>query len=72
LKKPTMKYYEEAQMKDVRSTLEEAILAWPHVSTKKMFGCPSYSVKGRLFAFLVTKGVVLTRLHGEREGLRRE
>jgi hypothetical protein len=27
-----------------------------------MFGCPSYTVKDKLFAFLVTDGIVLTKL----------
>jgi len=27
-----------------------------------MFGCPCYQAKGKLFAFLVTNGVVITQL----------
>lgn len=27
-----------------------------------MFGCPSYQAKGKLFVFLVTKGIVITQL----------
>lgn len=28
-----------------------------------MFGCPCYQINGKLFAFLVTNGVVLTHLN---------
>ncbi len=57
-----MKFYSESQMKMIREEFEEEILRCPHVATKKMFGCPSYTVKEKLFAFLVANGVVLTRL----------
>ncbi len=57
-----MKYYSEEKMRDVRLGFEERILRWPKVSTKKRFGCPSYQARGKLFAFLVTKGVVITQL----------
>lgn len=57
-----MKYYSEAETKDLRFALEKEILSWPQVSTKKMFGCPCYKVRGSLFAFLVTKGIVITHL----------
>ena len=32
---------------------------------KKMFGCPCYKIDGRLFAFLVTDGLVLTQLEDQ-------
>ena len=57
-----MKYYSEEDTKNLRLALEEEILGWKEVSTKKMFGCPSYQEKGRLFVFLVTKGIVITKL----------
>lgn len=57
-----MKYYSEDEMKDIRAAFEEKILAWPDVTTRKMFGCPCYKADNKLFAFLVTGGVVLTKL----------
>lgn len=49
-------------MKEIRKSFEEDVLQRPHVRTKRMFGCPSYTVKGRLFSFLVTDGIVFTKL----------
>lgn len=67
-----MKYYSEKQTKNLRRAFEEKILGWPRVSTKKMFGCPSYKAKSKLFAFLVTKGIVITHLtEADREKLSR-
>ena len=57
-----MKYYVEEDTKELRSAFEEMVLQWPQVSTKKMFGCPCYQANGRLFAFLVTNGIVITKL----------
>ncbi|MDG6219473.1 MAG: hypothetical protein QCI00_08545, partial [Candidatus Thermoplasmatota archaeon] len=56
-----MKYYDEGKMQHLRVRLEEEILRWPDVKTKKMYGCPCYKHKEKLFAFLVTDGVVLTK-----------
>jgi len=57
-----MRYYSEAETKHLRTAFEDTVLRWPEVSTKKMFGCPCYQVRGKLFAFLVTGGIVITRL----------
>ena len=63
-----MKLYDEETMKEFRESFEEEILQQPHVKTKRMFGCPSYTVKDKLFAFLVTDSLVLTNLlDGDRE-----
>jgi uncharacterized protein YukJ len=68
-----MKYYSEEDTKDLRLAFEEEVLSWPQVSTKKMFGCPCYQVKGKLFVFLVTKGIVITHLEqADREELSRQ
>ena len=68
-----MKYYSEEDTKDLRLAFEDKVLRWPQVSTKKMFGCPCYRANGKLFAFLVTKGVVITQLtQSEREALSRQ
>ena len=56
-----MQYYDEEKMKNLRLILEKEILTWPEVTTKKMYGCPCYKYKDKLFAFLVTDGVVLTK-----------
>ena len=68
-----MKYYSEEVTKDLRLALEEEVLSWSQVSTKKMFGCPCYQAKGKLFVFLVTKGIVITHLEqSDREELSRQ
>jgi len=57
-----MKYYSEDETNEIRLALEAEILKWYKVDFKKMFGCPCYMANGRLFVFLVTKGIVITRL----------
>ena len=57
-----MKYYSEDETKEIRLALEAEILKWYKVDSKKMFGCPCYTANGKLFVFLVTKGIVITRL----------
>jgi hypothetical protein len=65
-----MSYYSEEEMGGLREQLEGTVLGWPGVRRKTMFGCPAYSAVGTLFAFLVTRSIVLTRLgEGEREEL---
>ncbi len=56
-----MQYYNEEKMKKFRLAMEREILKWSDVTTKKMYGCPCYTHKDKLFAFLVTGGVVLTK-----------
>jgi predicted DNA-binding protein (MmcQ/YjbR family) len=56
-----MQYYNEEKMQNLRLRIEKEILVWPNVTTKKMYGCPCYKYKEKLFAFLVTDGVVLTK-----------
>ena len=57
-----MSHYSEEKRGTLRESLEYEILHWPHVSSRRMFGCPAYLVSGRLFAFLVNEGVVVTQL----------
>ncbi len=52
-------------MKDLRLAFEEEVLKWDQIDTKKMFGCPCYQANGKLFVFLVTKGIVITKLDTE-------
>jgi hypothetical protein len=56
-----MKYYDEGKMRAIRLKLEEEVLRWPEVTTRKMYGCPCYKFQKRLFAFLVTDGIVITK-----------
>ena len=57
-----MSHYSEEKRGTLRKSLEHEILQWPDVSSRLMFGCPAYLVSGRLFAFLVNEGVVVTQL----------
>lgn len=57
-----MKIYSEEVMKNLRLGFEEIVLRWPRVSTKKLFGCPSYQAKDQLFTFLVTHGTLITQV----------
>ncbi|KYK23906.1 hypothetical protein AYK25_00625 [Thermoplasmatales archaeon SM1-50] len=50
-------------MKNFRLKIDNEILNWPDVTTKKIYGCPCYKYKDKLFAFLVTDGVVLTNVN---------
>jgi predicted DNA-binding protein (MmcQ/YjbR family) len=49
-------------MQKLRVRLEKEVLSWPDVTTKKMYGCPCYKHHEKLFAFLVTDGVVLIKV----------
>jgi len=60
-----MQYYNEEKMKNLRLKIEKEILSWPNVTTKKMYGCPCYKNKEKLFAFMVTDGIVLTKVNEE-------
>lgn len=65
-----MKYYSEEDTKHLRLVLEEEVLRWPGVVRGKMFGVPCHLAGGKLFAFLVTRGVVITKLEqADREAL---
>ena len=57
-----MKWYIEEETKELRESFEKEILNWPQVTSKKMFGCPCYLANGKMFAGMVTKGIVITKL----------
>ena len=57
-----MKYYDEEKMKEVRKRLEADILNWPGVKSKEMMGCLCYFRGKKFFAFLITHGIVITKL----------
>ncbi|HUT17274.1 MAG TPA: TfoX/Sxy family protein, partial [Acidobacteriota bacterium] len=45
---------------------------WPQVTSKRMFGCPCYLANGKMFAGMVTRGIVITKLSSlEREELQK-
>lgn len=65
-----MRYYVEDQAWRLREVFEAIVLPWAGVTTRAMFGCPAYLVNDRLFAFLVTEGVVITQVRKhDREAL---
>lgn len=57
-----MKYYDEEQTGAFRKGLEDKILRWPGVTSREMMGCLCYFYGKKFFAFLVTKGIVITKL----------
>ena len=57
-----MQYYSEDEGRELREALEAKVLSWPEVSTRLMFGCPAYLADGKLFAFLVSDGIVITQI----------
>ncbi len=57
-----MKYYDEKQMSQIRKALEDEIMKWPNVTSKEMMGCLCYFRGKKFFAWLVTNGIVLTKL----------
>ncbi len=57
-----MKYYDEDKMREIREALEKGILRWPGVASREMMGCLCYFRGKKFFAFLVTKGIVITKL----------
>jgi len=60
-----MKFYDEEQMQDIRKTLEGSIMKWPGVARREMMGCLCYFRGKKFFAFLITKGIVITKLARE-------
>ena len=60
-----MKYYDDARMRAVRVKLESDILKWPGVVSKEMMGCLCYFRGKKFFAFLITNGIVITKLTKE-------
>jgi len=67
-----VKYYSEADTGPLRLVFEERVLRWHGVVRGRMFGVPCYLATGKLFAFLVTDGIVITKLpQPDREALLR-
>ena len=65
-----MIYYTEEEGGALREAFEDRVLVWKKVETRTMFGCPAYVAEGKLFAFLVGDGVVITQIRKrDREAL---
>jgi len=47
---------------DLKAALDQELLSWDGVEERKMMGCPSYLVGRKMFALVVTGGVVITKL----------
>lgn len=56
------KFYDDAKMRAVRESFESSVLSWPGVARKEMMGCLVYFHGKRMFAFLVTGGLVIMKL----------
>lgn len=57
-----MIYYTEEEGHALREAFEREVLVWRRVETRLMFGCPAYVAEGKLFAFLVSDGIVITQI----------
>ena len=62
-----MKYFDTEKMGPIRNELEEEILEWPGVSSREMMGCLCYLHGKNMLAFLVTDGIVISRLSEQEE-----
>ena len=49
-------------MEDFRQELEAHVLQWPDVTSKYMFGCLAYMVRGKMFAFINEDDLVINNL----------
>lgn len=47
---------------ELKAAFDAIVATWPDVTSKTMFGFPSYQADGTLFAVLLADGVGLTRL----------
>ena len=57
-----MKYFDTEKMGQIRDALETEILKWPGVSRSEMMGCLCYLLGKNMVAFLVTDGIVISKL----------
>jgi hypothetical protein len=57
-----MKYFDTEKMGQIRDELEKEILRWPGVSSREMMGCLCYLHDRNMIAFLVTDGIVISKL----------
>ena len=57
-----MKYFDKEKMGQIRDELEKEILKWPGVSSREMMGCLCYLHGKKMIGFLVTDGIVISKL----------
>ncbi|HZG87857.1 TfoX/Sxy family protein [Paenibacillus sp.] len=57
-----MSYYDERIGAPLRDAVDRLVGDWDGVSRKRMFGCPCYSAGGKIFAIVMSDGLVLTKL----------
>lgn len=57
-----MKYYDTEKMREIQDELDKEILKWPGVSSREMMGCLCYLQGKNMLAFLVTDGIVISKL----------
>ena len=57
-----MKYYDAEKMREIRDELDKEILKWPGVTSREMMGCLCYLHGKNMIAFLVTDGMVISKL----------
>jgi hypothetical protein len=62
-----MKYFDAEKMGQIRNDLEKKILQWPGVSSREMMGCLCYLHGKNMIAFLVTDGIVISKLSEQDE-----
>jgi len=62
-----MKYFDTEKMGHIRKELEKEILEWPEVSTREMMGCLCYLHDKNMIAFLVTDGILISKLSEQEE-----
>src|SRR5713101_3049643 len=62
-----MKYFDKEKMGQSRDELEREILQWPGVSSREMMGCLCYLHGKNMIAFLVTDGIVISKLLEQEE-----
>jgi hypothetical protein len=62
-----MKYYDAEKMREIRDELEKEILNRPGVSSREMMGCLCYLHGNNMRCFLVTDGVVVSKLSNQEQ-----
>src|SRR5437667_10552108 len=62
MKPVLMKYFDTEKMGQIRDELENEILQWPGVLSREMMGCLCYLHEKNMIAFLVTDGIVISKL----------
>jgi hypothetical protein len=62
-----MKYFDEEKMGEIRGELDKEILELPGVSSREMMGCLCYLRGKNMLAFLVTDGIVISKLLDQEE-----